>query len=92
MDEVVDQAIKTLAVGLILITLRICYDLGRTMITDRSRRSPSLLALFLAFLFVGLGAITAVYSLEIPFWMKFWMIITLGLAAGGAYFLLQEMK
>lgn len=85
METVLDQVIIVSSSILILINIRICYDLAMTLWRKYELDIAWLTVMFGSFIMFGIGGIVAVFVLPVPFTYRVLMVITLILAALGTY-------
>lgn len=87
-----DQGIIVTASILMLINIRICYDLAVTLWKKYELDIVWLAVMFGAFILVGAGGILSVNLLLVPIIYRILMLITLVLAVLGTYNTLQGIN
>ncbi len=74
---------------LIMVTLRVCYDLVKSLVKDYEKRLFWLTITFVSFVMVGSGGLLAIFAVEFPLWMKVGMALTMITASLGMFNTLQ---
>lgn len=92
MEGVVDQLIVVVSGILILINMRICFDLAVTLWKKYELDIVWLTVMFASFIMVGIGGIVSVNLLQVPLMLRVGMTITLISAAIGTYNTLQGLN
>lgn len=92
MEGVTDQAIIVTAAILILINIRICYDIAVTLSKKYELDIVWLAVMFGSFILVGVGGIISVNLLLVPIIYRVLMLITLVMAVLGTYNTLRGIK
>ena len=92
MEALTDQGIIVTGSILILINIRICYDLAVTLWKKYELDIVWLAVMFGSFILVGAGGILSVNLLLVPIIYRVLMLITLVLAVTGTYNTLRSIK
>ena len=75
-----------------IINTKISYDLILTQLKNREEGSVSLISLFLSLVMMGLWTLVVGFLIEIPWYMKVWLVAILVQASFGTYKLLRDLQ
>ena len=92
MEALTDQGVIVAASILMLINIRICYDLTMTLWKKYELDIVWLAVMFGSFVLVGAGGILSVNLLFVPIVYRVLMLVTLVMAAIGTYNTLRGIK